>query len=156
MSQINTQTYIPLSINDEKEKFYLCKYSGEYALGFRGDADFIRRSCNFILNNSISNRRLHKFYECFAYIIIETKEKLIEGLINQFRGEIILNREVPYLSEKFDEDTQEFVTRHDDAKIESLATERAHRFMNERIIYENFMMLNAEISTPAYEIQMDF
>lgn len=142
-----------ISINNETNgKYHLSFYGAQFALGLRGNKEFITKAYNLLHNNSVSNGKLHWFYDQFAYVVIESKKRLLDGLIRQFRGEIILNKEIEYKKEVFDEETQAFWVEYDDEKIDKLAQDKAEKFMQEKIIIDNFMVNLGKFTPSIYQI----
>lgn len=114
------------------------------ALGFKGNNAFIHRCFNLCVNRGIVSTLSHLRWpygpgEEFAYVVVETKERILRGLAEQFRSEIIMHEEIPPLNEKFDEETGEYTVEFDEPMIHALASARAADFAREHIRQDDFV-----------------
>lgn len=145
----------PLRLSEETGRFLLSHYGAGFALGFKGDPDFIHRCFNWAMNTGMIsvNARLNWFYERetgrLGYVCVSSKDKVYRALVSQFRAEIVLDGEVePVYVDSVDsaetdlqdseEPNGELV--YDDAAIQRLAEERAREFMDTRIVPDNFFL----------------
>lgn len=124
-------TAIP-TLENESGKYLLSHYGNTFALGFKGDADFIQRSYNFAYNFCATNGSLIELGMDISYIIT-SPEKLMKALQLYYYNEVIRNREV---SVSFNEEGEITV---DEVNAEKLAEEKAKAFFEKNIIKENFM-----------------
>jgi hypothetical protein len=139
--------------------FILAYWGGGLALGFKADPrrplisqEAIQRCFNWAFNTGVTRGRLHYVYDKSAIGYVFTSHAdLLKGLIAQFRAEIIMSREVPPIKDDYDDDLGAII-EYDEALIERMATERATRFMEERVVYENFLSNLTTSLAPVYEV----
>jgi hypothetical protein len=150
--------------DEELVQFIQCWWGSNIALGFKGDPRVpyesnkaIERCYNWAANTGVTRGRLHWMYDRSSIgYVVTCQADLLRGLINQFRADIIMSREIKPLEERWQEDeekdTAEVIISYDEPKIEAMATERANRFIAERVEQDNF--LNGLISNlaPVYSI----
>lgn len=134
------------SIADEKGDFLLSYYGAQMALGFKGDLAFIRRCYNWAENSGVIGKgaSLHWFYDedgKMAYVCPPTKDHIRNGLIAQFRAEIIHNSDVIPIKKEWD-DENGLTLEYDESQVESLAVQRADDFIANRIKPDSFMAYN--------------
>lgn len=110
----------------------LSRYGNTFALGFKGDVEFIERSYNFAYNFCATNGSLIELAQDMSYIITDP-ERIMKALKLYYYNVVIMNKEVDI---KFDEDGQIEI---DEVAAEKLSTERAQNFFESKIRKENFM-----------------
>jgi hypothetical protein len=150
--------------DEESVRFIQCWWGSNIALGFKGDPTTpveslaaIERCYNWASNTGVTRGRLHWLYDTASIgYVVSCPADLLRGLISQFRADIIMSREVPPLTDAFvedeEKDTAETIIEYDDPRIEGMATERAHRFMAERIEQDNFLNSMVHSSGPVYSL----
>lgn len=124
---------------DENGEFLLSFYGSEYALGFRGERDFIERGYNFAYNFSATSGKLHWFHDGMAYVLT-SQEKLFNALKTCFYNEIIKFKEVPTLSEEKDEENGGKLFVWNEELLEQRAAEMANKFLETKVKKEDFML----------------
>ncbi len=157
------------SINNEKGEMLLSTYGSSFAVGFQGDANFIKRSFNWAFNTGLVSQsaKEHFLYyegESIGYIIVRNdlshsedlvreynlrglklpsvrtaKEKIIDALALQFYAEIIIENEEVKTKWKYDLREDAFFADYNDSDIKDLALKKANRFWEEKIKYNNFI-----------------
>lgn len=142
------------SLNDEAGIQFITGWWGNgIAFGFKGDLDGINRCYNWASNMGVTHGRLHWLYdrESIGYILT-TNEALLKGLTMQFRGEIIMGKEIAPIKDYIDEVTDEVVLEYNETMIDALARERAEIFVHEKIINDNFMSNSVNSLGPIYSM----
>lgn len=124
--------------SDPSNKFLLSYYGNEHALGFKGTKEFVKKGYNLAYNYGITNGSLLCFDENFCYVLT-TKDKLYNGLVNYFVGELKYNNEIPTIKGEWNDVFGWVEEEYDEKAIENLAKEKAENFIKEKIIEENFM-----------------
>lgn len=144
----------PLLYNETGE-IMLSLYGSEFALGWRGDAEFMTRMENLVFNfslssgkgytiiNNIITPKFNKVHDGLTYVLT-TIEKLMSGLTIYFKGEMLLiTKDYPEeaIERKYDEDGEELVLErvYRDDIFFDLAYEKAEAFYNDKIQKINFM-----------------
>jgi hypothetical protein len=134
-------------------------YGRKFCISFRGERDFIDRCFALCVNRGISGigARLRFPFGVsakFAYAVTRSKDHLLNGLAEQFRSEIIMNREVAPLSETWNEDCG-YDVQFDEKTIGALAMSRAIGFMDNHIEHDDFMSKIPK-SGPVYGLASPF
>lgn len=140
--------------------FIIAYWGNGLALGFKADPkrpliaqEAIQRCFNWACNTGVTRGRLHHVYDKSAIgYVLTTHADLFKGLIAQFRAEIIMGREVPPLVDKEDEETGGWDIQYDEPLVERMATERANRFMEEQVSYDNFLSNLTTSLAPVYGV----
>lgn len=135
-----------LKLVEETGEFLISYYGAQMALGFKGDLNFIRRCYNWAENTGVVGKgaSLHWFYDengKMAYVCPPTKEHIRNGLILQFRAEIIYEQEVKPLREEWSDDNG-LMIEYDEVAVESLAAQRADDFIANRLVPDCFLVNN--------------
>ena len=141
-----------MSILNETGEFLLDKYGTFYAIGFRGDANFIRRAQNFVVNRGICRSKLNCLTDNLYYVTT-TLETLHHAIRSQIAGEIALAGTVPYKGyEPSDDEDIAPLGILDEEAIWTLAGERLEVFLNEKLIEEPFMHNMQYVTLPEYSV----
>ena len=147
-----------LSLADESVQFLLCSHGSCLALAFRGDSLAIQRCFNWACNTGVSRGELLWIYlggQSIAYIFVKDRATIIAGLAAQFYAEIILNKEIPPLVDRRNEESDEIELEYNEEKINSLANFRAQEFFDKRIEFDNFLDRIPLEDAVVYDLPMD-
>lgn len=124
---------------------YICSSGNTLALAFHGPRPFILRWYNWASNTGVIgphaqlNWYLGKPVEgdnetvSLAYVCPPTEAHILHGLALQFRWEIIRDREVEPLEDRWDDETEAPVLVLNDALIDRLAADRARAFLTNHV-----------------------
>lgn len=116
----------------ESGQFLVSRWGSNLALGFKGDKSFIERSHAWAINTGLSQGELKWVYGVggkIAYVTVKSREKIKKAVTMQIRADIISDKEVPLLPDEIDPKTGSTSIVFNDPVIDSLAAERAERFM---------------------------
>lgn len=150
---------IPSLAEEVGVAFIICYWGGGLALGFKTDPrrpdiskGAVERCLNWAFNMGVSKGDVCRVYDRSSIAYVYTNHAdLLKGLIAQFRAEAIMRRELPPLVDEWPEDVDAPLLEYDESGYDRLATERAHRFMAERIEYEPFLSTIHSIA-PVYGV----
>lgn len=126
----------PIELENETGEFLLSHYGNGFALGFKGDEQFIDRGYNFSVNFGVTNGSLLKESEKMSYVLT-TKEKLFHALKLYYYGRVLGRKEIPV---NIDLETNECIV--DEKQAEELAEKHAKFFMENVLKEVNFMFDN--------------
>lgn len=140
---------------------YSCSYGNTFTLALQGTLPFITRWYNWAVNTcTIGSHVPLNWYlgkpqdnqtVSLAYICPRTREDVLRGLARQFRWEIIRDKEVPALEDRWDEETGPVLV-YDEPKIEQLATERAEAFLANHVTVDSGILARTRDIGPVYEV----
>jgi hypothetical protein len=136
-----------IKLEDETGEFELSLYGSEFALAFRGDPDFMRRTTNLIVNygigrSSIGARKFYKpkenkVYEGCSYVLT-SMENLMKGLTMYFMAQVILDKEIE-VAKIYDDEGDYLDSTWDEERQFELGYAKAVAFYEKRIKHDNFM-----------------
>lgn len=118
---------------DLGNQYLLMDFGDRLALGFRGTADFIRRSFTFAKNTRVTMGELHRLSDDLSYVLIDSQERLLRGLKWQSYVEL-LSRATPLKEVDVEEGT---MAEYDEESLEAQADQAARAFLA-AIPRENF------------------
>ena len=151
MTNANTQRgFIPLE--NETGEFLISPYGSHFAFGFRGDAKFAERCCNFLNNFGLNSRPLTSALgtNCIYYVCL-TIEKLEKALNEYYYGRVIGDGIVAPNSFETVEDIE--LPLWDDKEVKREARKMTDAFMRTCLKHESFM---ANIDKEVYSHEYAF
>lgn len=127
-----------IKLEDETGEFIYSDYGASGALIFVGNGDFADRSFNLVYNFDIC--KIKKLYRCgeIGYYVLTTPDKIINGLSQYYKAQLIINHEV-MPTESIDKE-ENIKLEWDDALLDKMANKRAIYFWENKIIKRNLMM----------------
>lgn len=148
-----------VSLFDEPVTFMLALWGAGLALGFKGEASAIERCYNWAANTRVTRGELKWLYSADAgigYVYVACRDDLIAGLVAQFRAELIMARAIPPLKDEWllDEDGDEIahLLEYDETQLAALAGAKATRFLDEKLVHENFTGGRLPDLAPIYSV----
>lgn len=148
--------------------FMLAHYGAYYALGFKGEPDFIQRCFNWAVNTGVigPGGQIQWFYEAetgrLAYVCPKSLHAIKRGLFLQFQAEIIQAKEVALKADHSRDD--EWIDVHhagnkfdgtplidyNDYQIARLAGKRVKEFLRDHVVKDAFFLRKSESVGPIY------
>lgn len=140
---------------------YSCSYGNTFTLAFKGTLPFITRWYNWAVNSCTvsANVQLNWYLGrphdnrtiSLAYICPKTRDDVLRGLARQFRWEIIRDREVEPLEDRWDEETGPVLV-YDESRIEKLVKERAEQFLADHVEIDSNILARTRDIGPVYDV----
>ena len=119
-------------LHEETGEMLLSHYGNTFALGFKGDNDFIERNYNFAFNYCATNGALIGLTQSMSYVVT-SPPRIMNALKLYYYNEVIM------LGEAKSELNEEGELIVDEAAAEKLSMEKAQKFFETKIRKENFM-----------------
>lgn len=166
---------IKLSDEPALGNLYLCSYSSGIALLFEGDEDFIQRWYNWAVNTGLlgSLSRLNRWAHprgSVGYVIIRAKwftdpvsrettryepmEQIQNALTAQFRAEMIMNREIAPLQDRWSDETCEYTLEYDEVRLARESRARAAAFLDTHFKRSGGILNNVPHGDGAYSVNL--
>ena len=135
MNQTTSHNPLFIPLSQETGKFIFSTY-GEYkALIFQGDSDFLKRCENLVINFGLLGRAAIREWTENRIFILAPEERIMQGLIDYFIGEIVMEKQDIDYKEEIIEDDEKFDINisYDENKVLELARIRMTDFWTNRV-----------------------
>lgn len=127
-----------MTLLEESGEFILSNSgNGYHAFFFKGSESFTKRMINFCYNYGVTTGKVRK-YEDGNYYVLAPIDRLKQGLLDLFRGEIILARNNINYKSWIDENEEAQVSWNEE-KVNLMANDKLLEFWGTRLVMQNMI-----------------